>query len=130
MKKEKTIKLTEQSLREMIDDTIKLIAAGGEGPATEFNAHANDCNRMATEINAYLRERFKEIEGMQHAKSTRVPKYQEGDNIKYEGDRKLYRELAHILKYACDRLDTFMKDNGYPLMPELTPRKDRITLGK
>ena len=28
MKKEKTIKLTEQSLREMIDDTIKLIAAG------------------------------------------------------------------------------------------------------
>lgn len=130
MEKKKTIKLTEQNLREMIDDTVKLIAAGGEDPTTEFNAHANDCNRMATEINAYLRERIKEIEGMQHAKSTRVPKYQEGDKIKYEGDRKLYRELAHILKYACDRLDTFMKDNGYPLMPELTPRKDRITLVK
>lgn len=130
MKKEKTIKLTEQNLREMIDDTIKLIAAGGEDPTTEFNAHANDCNRMATEINTYLRERIKEIEGMQHAKSARVPKYQEGDKIKYEGDRKLYRELAHILKYACDRLDTFMKDNGYPLMPKLEPRKDRITLRK
>ena len=130
MKKKKTIKLTEQSLREMIDDTIKLIAAGGEGPATEFNAHANDCNRLATEIKDYLEKRIKEIKGVHHAKSTRVPKYQEGDKIKFEGNRRLYEELVRILKITCDRLDTFMKDNGYPLMPKLTPRKDRITLRK
>jgi hypothetical protein len=96
----KTIRLTEQQLREMVEDTVKMLTAGGEGEdqamEPELDPAAFMCKKKCGIITEYLTQQSKNFKSLY--KKTR---------------NKLFSKMAFTIDSCCDKFKFFMEDNGY-----------------